>query len=269
MDVVTIASDDGTSIGSWVSGSGPPLLMVHGTTNDHSSFRFVEPILAERFRVVAMDRRGRGASSDRPDAYAIEREIEDVVALVESHEEPVYLFGHSFGASVAIGAAAQATNLRRVVLYEPTPGVPNLTPSELDGLRAMLADGDLEGLLRSVLVDVAGMSAGDFDSLRSSEVWPARLATAPTIIREFVVEEAWHVDADLVSKIEVPVLFLLGTESPAFAREATEMLHSWLPDSRIQPLEGQGHVATVTAPQLLADAIVRFAIEDERSSARR
>ena len=259
----TVVSKDGTEIGYHLSGSGPPLVMVHGTTNDHTSFRFVAPILAERFRVLAMDRRGRGRSGDVPGSYSIEAEMEDVVAVVEAQAEPVHLFGHSFGASVALGAAAMTANLRRIVLYEATPGVANVDdPSELDRFDELAAAGEHEELLHSVMVDLVGMSEEDFAGLRSSEVWEQRLATTPTIAREFRVEEAWRPGLEVFEHIVVPVLLLLGTESPSFAREATEMLHRQLPDSRIALLEGHGHVATITAPELLAELITAFLTDD-------
>lgn len=268
----TVVSNDGTEIGYEVSGSGPPLVMVHGTTNDRTSFRFVAPILAKRFQVLAMDRRGRGRSGDVPGGYSIEAEMQDVVALVDAQAEPVHLFGHSFGASVALGAAAMTGNLRRLVLYEATPGVANVDdPSELDRFDQMAASGDHEELIRSIMVDLVGMSEEDFAELRGSDVWERRVATAPTIAREFRVEEAWRPGPEVFEQVTAPVLLLLGTESPDFAREATEMLHDRLPDSRIAHLEGHGHVATLTAPELLAEHITGFLSEDvgEREHPRR
>jgi pimeloyl-ACP methyl ester carboxylesterase len=96
-------------------------VLVHGTAAAHWSFRFVAPLLAERFTVYAVDRRGRGESGDGS-AYAIEREFEDVAAAVAAIGGQVAVFGHSFGATVALGAAALERNPSRLVLYEASPG---------------------------------------------------------------------------------------------------------------------------------------------------
>src|SRR5690349_10979635 len=94
-EVVIVASRDGTPIALWKTGTGPSLLVVHGTCADHSAWDLVVPLLSDRFTIYAMDRRGRGASGDAPE-YALEREIEDVLAAVEALPAPVYLYGHSF-----------------------------------------------------------------------------------------------------------------------------------------------------------------------------
>ncbi len=96
-------SADGTRIGGSKSGSGPPLVFVHGTSADRWSARFIEPLLTGRFTVYAVDRRGRGLSGDSESDYRIDQEFADIAAVVDSLGEPFDLFGHSYGATVAIG----------------------------------------------------------------------------------------------------------------------------------------------------------------------
>ena len=91
-------------------GSGPPLVLVHGAAADAESFRLVEPLLARERTVVTVDRRGRRGSPDEPE-YSIEREFDDLVALVDSLGGPAAVFGHSFGANVAFGAALRTPNV--------------------------------------------------------------------------------------------------------------------------------------------------------------
>jgi len=97
----TVSSKDRTPIAYWRSGEGPPLLLVHATTSDHTSWDVVQPAFAEHFTVYAMDRRGRGGSGDGA-TYAVDREFEDVAALVDHAAQqsgaPVYLVAHSYGA---------------------------------------------------------------------------------------------------------------------------------------------------------------------------
>ena len=151
-----VRSSDGTRIGYHRTGTGPPLVLVHGTTGAHWSFRYLVPELIERFTVHALDRRGRGESGDAPD-YTIEREFEDVACLV----------------------------------------------------------------------------------------------------------------AEQFSQLALPVLLLLGGESPDWAREGTERIRAALPDARVAVLPGQGHAAIMTAPGLVADEITRFADEGEGVDERR
>ena len=116
-----VASLDGTRIAVHRSGEGPPLVLVHGAAADHSRWRPVLPALERRFTVLAVDRRGRGGSGDAA-AYALEREVEDVVAVVEAAGEPVALLGHSHGAVCALEAARLTGGVRALVLYEPPLG---------------------------------------------------------------------------------------------------------------------------------------------------
>jgi pimeloyl-ACP methyl ester carboxylesterase len=110
-----VVSRDGTPIAVWRSGAGPPLLLVHGTTADHTRWAPVLPALEERFTVLAMDRRGRGKSEDADD-YAFEREFEDVAAVIESAPGRVDVLGHSHGGVCALEAALLTERVRKLVL---------------------------------------------------------------------------------------------------------------------------------------------------------
>ena len=122
-EVGSTVSRDGTRI-AWVrSGSGPPIVLVHGATADHTAWRTAAPLLAPTHALFAIDRRGRGSSGDHL-PYAIAREYEDVAAVVDaisaSEGRPVDVVGHSFGGRVGLGAALLTSNLRRLVVYATT-----------------------------------------------------------------------------------------------------------------------------------------------------
>ena len=127
LDYMEVTSPDGTRIGCHLSGKGPPLVLVHGTSGTHGGFDLVQPNLAESFTLIAIDRRGRGTSGDAPGPYAIEREFEDLAAVVDLFGEPASVFGHSYGALIAFGAVPLARNLSKLVLYEPPLGVRNVS----------------------------------------------------------------------------------------------------------------------------------------------
>src|SRR3712207_4033192 len=118
MSQETVTSVDDTPIAYWRSGEGPPLVLVHGTAADHIRWTPVLPVFEQHFTVYAIDRRGRGGSDDSGD-YAIEREFEDIAAVVDSLGEPAFLLGHSYGALCALEAALLTRNVRKLMLYEP------------------------------------------------------------------------------------------------------------------------------------------------------
>src|SRR5262245_45404454 len=198
-----VTSRDGTRIAYERSGSGPPLVLVHGTSVERFSFRFVEPLLTDRFTPCAVDRRGRGESGDSTVGYAIEQEFADVAAVVDSLAQPADLFGHSYGATVALGAAPLARNLRRLILYEPAPGVPQVDPDLPDRLDGLVAEGEREQLLTLFLTEV-GLDPDALEQLRASPLWRLRVAAAHTIPRELRAEESYRPDSSAFAPLSVP-----------------------------------------------------------------
>jgi pimeloyl-ACP methyl ester carboxylesterase len=251
-----VTSSDGTRIAYWRSGEGPPLVVVHGATSAHWSFRFVVPLLVDRFTLYAIDRRGRGESGDQED-YAIEREFEDVAAIVDSIGEPASLFGHSYGATVALGAAPLARNLHRLVLYEPAPGFSSV-PSEILGRIDELVAQDEREEAVVYAFRAFGFTPDEVEEMQASPTWPARVAAAHTLPRETRAEEEYRVDPKRFRDLAAPTLLLLGEESPDWAREGTERVRAVLPNARVAILRGQGHAAIMTAPELVADEVARF-----------
>jgi pimeloyl-ACP methyl ester carboxylesterase len=251
-----VTSGDGTRIAYWRSGEGPPLVLVHGSTADHTSFRFVAPLLADHFRLFALDGRGRGESGDAAE-YAFERELDDVVSVVDSLDLPADVFGHSFGATVALAAAPLMRNVRRLVLYEPSPGIQVVPGEDVARIEALVAAGEREEALVAAYT-AFGLTPAEMAQIRDSAVWPARVAAVHTIAREIRAEEAYRVEPERFAALDACVLLLLGEESPPWAREGAERIQAALPDARISVLPGQGHAATLTAPELVAGELLGF-----------
>ena len=251
-----VSSTDGTRIGYRRSGAGPPLVLVHATTGAHWSFNLLLPALVDRFTVYAIDRRGRGESGDHAD-YSIEREFEDVAAVVDSIAEPAGVFGHSSGATVALGAGLVASNLDKLVLYEPSPGIAAVPPEDLERIDAFVAGGDREEALVFAL-GAFGLTPDEIDQIQALPSWPERVEAAHTVTREVRAEESYTVDPERFRDLAIPVLLLLGEKSPGWARDGIERIESTLPNARVAILEGQGHAATMTAPELVAGEIGRF-----------
>lgn len=170
--IETVRSPDGTEIASEVDGAGPALVLVHGTSADHTRWGPVLPALARRFTTYAVDRRGRGLSGDSP-AYLLEREYEDIAVVARSVGAPVHLLGHSYGGLVCLEAALRVTNLERLVLYEPafTGGTPIYPPGTRERFQAMLDAGDQEGLLVAFFREIVGVDEARLAVLRSEPAW--------------------------------------------------------------------------------------------------
>jgi pimeloyl-ACP methyl ester carboxylesterase len=261
--VTRALSRDGTEIAYWTSGEGPPLVLVHGGPADHTRWRPLLPYLEPHATVHAMDRRGRGASGDGPD-YDMAREFEDVAAVVDAVADAsgsaVDVYGHSFGASCALGGATLTSNVRKLAVYEPpvAPTANAYPPGMLERLDALLAEGSREAVVEAVFREALGMSDEEFSAFRAQPSWQARVAAADTIPRESRVELAGAFDPELAANITVPTLLLTGEDSPDFLRTDIQTLATALPDARVVVLEGQVHVADVLVPEIFAEHLLAF-----------
>ena len=258
-----VASPDGTRIAVWRTGAGPPLVLVHGTTAGHERWRPVLAALSSSFTVFALDRRGRGGSGDHS-PYSIEREFEDVAAVVEAAAKetgrPVELLGHSHGAICSIGGAMRSRHVRRLLLYEPPlrTGATIYSPDFLDRLDALIAAGKPEEALTTFLTEVVRVPPREMALLRSLPMWPGRVASAHTISRECRVQETLHFSPEDWARLKVPVRLLLGGDSPAFFGAAVESVQASLPHSDVVVLPGQQHAAIDTAPDLFVREVRAF-----------
>jgi pimeloyl-ACP methyl ester carboxylesterase len=255
----TIRSTDGTPIAYQRSGQGSPLILVHGTTADHTRWAPVLPNFEQHFTVYAVDRRGRGESGDA-EQYAIEREFEDIVALINSIDDPVFLLGHSYGAICSLEAARRTTHVRKLVLYEPPiPTGIEIYPHEVvNRIQALLDAGDREGALITFMQNIVHVPPHEMEMLRSAPSWPARIAAAHTILREMHGSNEYVFVPAHFSNLTIPTLLLLGGDSPAFFKAATEAVHAALPDSQVHVMPGQQHTAMNTAPELFTREVYEF-----------
>jgi pimeloyl-ACP methyl ester carboxylesterase len=258
-------SSDGTTIALWRSGTGRPLVLVHGTAADHSRWDTVRELLEPHATVYAMDRRGRGASGDADD-YDIERESGDVAAAVETvaqrRGEPVDLLGHSYGGMCALAAAVTTNDVRRLVLYEPAVLGTGVYPSGFGGrIAELLSEGRREDLLVTFFREVAGLSDDQVAAIRGMPSWPGRVAAAHTLVREEQATTGYRFDPARYASLATPTLLLTGSKSPEVLRDSTAAVAGVLPDARVEVFEGHGHAAMDTASQRFADTVVGFLAE--------
>ena len=238
-------------------GTGPPLVLVHGSFfNQRTNWQLVAPQLAEHFTVYALARRGRGKSA-ATEGHSMQDEAEDVAALIDAIDDPVHLLGHSFGAQVALAAAALVPGqIVKLVLYEPPlPGI--LSQTILSALEEHANARDWEGFTASFLRQVVSVTEDELSAFRASPVWPHLVADAPATQREFPALLAYDFDPARFAALAMPVMLQVGTETQG-AYWATDALAAVLPDARIARLPGQGHDAMFTAPDLYARQVIEF-----------
>src|SRR5262249_21619018 len=155
------------------------------------------PHLEAHFTVFAVDRRGRGRSGDARD-YRIEREFEDVIAVVDAIGGPVTLLGHSYGGICALEAALRTSAVRRLILYEPPipVGVEIYAPGLIERMGRLLASGDGEAVLTTFMTDVVRMPAEEVEYIRSRPDWDDRVAGAHTVVREIHAHDVYRFEPE-------------------------------------------------------------------------
>lgn len=248
----TLTSPDGTEIAYERRGDGPPLILLHGGSGSRESWETLRPHLVEDFTLIIPDRRGRSESGDGQ-RYGLDREVEDLRALVDAVDGDPVVFGHSFGGLVAL-AAADEMDIDGLVLYEPALLVGEHRGDDLaDRMQARLDAGERRSAMRLFLEE-----AGGVPDVAALPWWPdeANLSRVETVIRENRAVEVFRLPDEL--DVDVPALLLTGERGPEHLRDGVFALRDRLPGSRFVELDGVGHVATESAPERVADAVRSF-----------
>ena len=258
----SVTSADGTRIAYQRTGSGPPLILVHGTASDHSRWEPLAEHLRDNFTLYALDRRGRGGSSDGV-TYSMELEYADIAAVANSIGRPVNIYGHSYGVHCVLGAAPMIENLNRLVLYEgPFANGTEITPTPfIEEMEQLIANGKSDQAISKFMREILKMSEEDLEKYRSMPSWQARIEAAPSVPRELRAANGYTFNPDLARRIRVPTLLLVGGESLEFFTRSVQELDEALPDSRVHRLDGQMHSADAAAPELVADALKNFLLD--------
>jgi pimeloyl-ACP methyl ester carboxylesterase len=252
-----VKSINGTQVAFESHGSGPSLVLVHGSFSDErSNWEFVVPLLSRHFTLHVVARRGRG-QTDATTGHRLEDEAQDVAAVLRSMGEPVFLLGHSYGAQVALAAALELPgHVRKLVLYEPP--WPRLVDAQaLAALEALGRAGDWDGLALRFFGELLAVPASELQALRASELWTPIVSDARASLEDARALSRYAFNAERFRALRVPVLLQVGSESPR-GLYVTDALAAVLPDVCIETLPGQAHEGMTTAPAAYAQAVAKF-----------
>lgn len=256
-----ILSKDGTPITFQRSGSGVPLVLIHGTLSSHGTWAKALPTLEKSFTVYGVDRRGYGESGDNT-AYSVEREFEDVAALVDSIGQGVNVLGHSFGGVVALEGAFRTPNVRKLIVYEPSPlPVPGerLYPEgSVERIQSLVDAGERENAVMTIFRELVQVPPDELEYYKASPRFLSWVTAAHLAPRETIAEEEYQFQPERFTHWNIPKLLLLGGDSPDLFKNTIERWHAALPNSRIMVLPGQQHIAHYTAPDLFVRELESF-----------
>jgi len=254
-----VTSKDGTTIAFDRSGEGPPVVLVGGALSTRGAAEPLAALLAPSLTVYAYDRRGRGDSGDTP-PYEVEREVEDIQALVQEAGGSAFAFGHSSGGVLALETAAHTPGITKLALYEPPFIIDTsrpLVPHDYVEHLAELASTDRRSdAIEYFMLTGVGVPPEAIAPMKELAFWPALEAVAHTlpydgqIMSDNLTGE--RLQAGRWASVTIPTLVIDGGASPPWLGNAAQALVDVLPDARRRTIEGQTHDvdAALLAPVL-------------------
>lgn len=258
--VETTQSADGTTIALERSGEGEPLILVVGALSDRSATAALAPLLAQHFTVYEYDRRGRGASGDTP-PYSLDREIEDLEALLAVAGGSGYVFGHSSGAVLALEATSRGLPITRLAVYEPPYMVDDTRSRPAADLAARvrhaISSGRRGDAVKLFVLEAVGLPPELVEAMLRSPSWLRMQALAHTLPYDLAIVGDGSIPVDRMATIEVPTLVLDGGGSPDWVRNSVAALRAVIPEAEHITLDGQDHTV-LRQPDTLAPVLVAF-----------
>jgi pimeloyl-ACP methyl ester carboxylesterase len=256
-----VLSSDGTRIAFDRTGEGPPLILVGGAFQHRAldtSTAHLAALLAPRLTVFHYDRRGRGDSGDTP-PYAVEREVDDVAALIGAAGGWAFLYGMSSGGALALEAAARGLAVTKLAVYEPPFMVENGRPRAEDGFAAKLGEltsaGRRGDAVEFFLTEV-GMPAEAVAEMRNTPIWTQFESVAHTLMYDTaIMGDQESLLLERAPSVTAPTLLIDGGASPPCARDAVAALAASLAHPQRRTLDGQTHEVE---PEALAPVLEEF-----------
>jgi pimeloyl-ACP methyl ester carboxylesterase len=258
----TVRSKDRTTIAFDRSGSGPALILIGGAMSNRGGSASVASILAPRFTVYSYDRRGRGDSGNTL-PYAVEREIEDLAALIADAGGSAFVMGGSSGGILTLEAAAHGLDITKLAVYEPPLIVdkdgPLLPAGFADHLAELAASGRRGAAVQAFMTTALGIPPEAVAGMRQAPFWAGLEAVAHTLAYDMIVsapvQTGSRASLSRWASIKTPALVMDGGASPAWMHNGIAALAETLPNATHRTLEGQTHSAD---PAMLAAALEEF-----------
>jgi pimeloyl-ACP methyl ester carboxylesterase len=250
----TVTSKDGTKLAFDRLGQGPPVVLVCGGSVDRMADAAIAQELSSDFTVLNYDRRGRGDSGDTP-PYAIEREVEDIEAVIGAAGGSANLWGSSSGAVLALIATASGAPVTKLALWEP-PFIldENARPpsDQVEQYETMIAEGRRGDAAEYFMSKVVGMPPEFVADARTQPWWAGQEAIAHTLAYDARIMGDYSIPTETAASVKPPTLVLAGGADMPFMRDSAQALADAIPDGQVRFLDGQGHNVdpTVLVPAL-------------------
>lgn len=255
-----VQSEDGTQIGYHKVGSGPiHLVIVHGAFNSSEQWLPVAKALAKDCTCYVMDRRGRPLSGDFGANYTLEKEVEDIKAVLDAAGPGAYLLGHSSGAIYAL-EAARHYDVAGLILYEPPLHYQHFKESIWPRLVEKDRKKNFEELTAVFFKSEIGLPNDELTALQATPLWKQMVALTPTFVPEWTAGFRAGPKVEWYRNISAPTLLLAGTITEDHPSMAIKDLESLLPNVQKVMLKGYGHVANLAAPDLVAKVVADFLV---------
>jgi pimeloyl-ACP methyl ester carboxylesterase len=253
-----VISKDGTSIAFEKTGTGDPLIVVDGAlcSRAFGPTAKLVPLLASRFSVITFDRRGRNESSDTS-PYSVQREVEDIEALIKEAGGSAYLLGFSSGAALILNAAAAGLPIKKQLLYEPpyirNMGGHNPPADSLGQLKSFIASEQRGKAVTFFMKDMVGVPAVIAYIMRITPVWGKLKAVAHTLPYDAAILGDFTIPVNLAADVKVPTMVMGGAKSPVGLYNSVQHLAKAIPNAQSKYLEGQTHNVSmkVIAPEVI------------------
>src|SRR5215475_3525093 len=254
-----IKSKDGTTIVSDRLGNGPAVILVCGGSVDRTSNAPLAALLAKSFTCFNYDRRGRGDSGDTP-PYAVDREVEDIDAIVAAAGAAAFLYGTSSGAALALEATRKlSSKITRLALWEPPYFVDESSPRPPADTAKTFTDLISAGLrgdaVEFFMAKVVGMPPEFVAEARKAPWWQAQEAIAHTLAYDATIMGDYSLPAERIAETKVPTIVINGGASFPFLRATADAIAKILPNGHRHTLEEQTHNV---APEAIAPVLTKF-----------
>lgn len=251
----TTTSADGTTLGYYRRGSGPALVITHGSIATGDQWLFATEHLARDFTCYVYDRRGRGRSGDH-ELYDLSSEVDDIAAMMGVAGPGAHLLGHSYGALCTLAYAERIGLDGSLILFEPPLAVHGVVAGDgLPRYRELVAAGDLDAALEHALINFVRLPAEAIPFVRQTPLWDQCVPLTPTWVRELEQIDALGGDLEHYAAITAPTHLIAGTGTTAFLYESAHRLAGLIPGAGITDLPDLDHFAHVVAPELFADTV--------------